>query len=204
RAGRWRSAAQSASLGLVNAPVSLQLASSRTRFGVRWNQQATWLKGRRRFSKAARRASPGGERKRREEGCDRSAARLLSLLKISTRLGSTGEFRGPAYRHDMVTILCTLVSIFAFRFRSRASLELRLLALQHQLAVLRRQRPGRPPLSSLDRLLWVWLYRIWPQIIDAMVLVKPATVVQLHRKGVLDRRNVGQVVAQEAPPGRGG
>jgi hypothetical protein len=94
------------------------------------------------------------------------------------------NFAGQPYRHDMVTILCVQVSIFAFRFRSRASLELRLLALQHQLAVLRRQRPGRPPLSSLDRLLWVWLYRLWPQIIDAMVLVKPATLVQWHRKGV--------------------
>ena len=29
----------------------------------------------------------------------------------------------------------------------------------------------------------MWLYRIWPQVIDAMVLVKPATVVQWHRKG---------------------
>jgi putative transposase len=38
-------------------------------------------------------------------------------------------------------------------------------------------------LSSLDRLLWVLLYRIWPQVIDAMVLVKPATVVAWHRKG---------------------
>ena len=83
----------------------------------------------------------------------------------------------------MLTILSTVVSIFAFRFRSRASLELKLIALQHQLAVLRRQRPGRPQLSSLDRLLWVWLYRIWPQVIDAMILVKPATVVQWHRKG---------------------
>jgi hypothetical protein len=55
--------------------------------------------------------------------------------------------------------------------------------VRHQLTVLRRQRPGRPRLSSLDRLLWVWLYRICPQIIDAMVLVKPATVVQWHRKG---------------------
>jgi hypothetical protein len=25
-------------------------------------------------------------------------------------------------------------------------------------------------------LLWVWLCRIWPQIIEAMILVKPATV----------------------------
>jgi putative transposase len=83
----------------------------------------------------------------------------------------------------MGSILSAFVSIFAFRFRSRASLELKLIALQHQLAALRRQRPGRPQLSSLDRLLWVWLYRIWPQVIDAIVLVKPATVVQWHRKG---------------------
>jgi hypothetical protein len=73
----------------------------------------------------------------------------------------------------MLTILSAVVSIIAFRFRGRASLEPKLLALQHQLAVLRRQRPGRPQLSSLDRLLWVWLYRIWPQVIDAMILVKP-------------------------------
>jgi hypothetical protein len=82
----------------------------------------------------------------------------------------------------MVTILCALVSIFEFRVRSRASLELELIALRHQVTVLRRQRPGRPQLSSLDRLLWVWLYRIWPQVIDAMVLVKPATVVQWRRR----------------------
>jgi putative transposase len=81
----------------------------------------------------------------------------------------------------MVTILFTVVSILVFRFRSRAALELRLVALQHQLAVLRRQRPGRPQLS---RLLWVLLYRICPQVIDAMVLVKPATVVAWHRKGM--------------------
>ena len=83
-------------------------------------------------------------------------------------------FAGRPYRHVMVSILSAFVAMSAFRFRSRASLELKLIALQHQLAVLRRQRPGRPQLSSLDRLLWVLLYRIWPQIIDAMVLVKPA------------------------------
>jgi hypothetical protein len=49
----------------------------------------------------------------------------------------------------MVTILCALVSIFEFRVRSRASLELELIAPLHQVTVLRRQRPGRPQLSSL-------------------------------------------------------
>jgi putative transposase len=83
----------------------------------------------------------------------------------------------------MVTILFVLVSILEFRVRSRASLELELVALRHQVAVLRRQRAGRPQLSSLDRLLWVWLYRIWPRVIDAMTLVKPTTAIRWHRKG---------------------
>jgi len=83
----------------------------------------------------------------------------------------------------MVAILFAIISIFAFRLRSRAALELKLVAIEHQLAVLRRQRPGRPQLSSLDRLLWVLLYRIWPKVIDAMVLVRPATVIEWHRRG---------------------
>ena len=77
----------------------------------------------------------------------------------------------------MITILTALISLLSFRFRSRASLELELIALRHQVTVLRRQRPGRPKLFSMDRVLWVWLYRLWPQALDAIMLVKPATVV---------------------------
>ncbi len=76
-------------------------------------------------------------------------------------------------------------SIGAFltgRFHSRAVLELENLALRHQLHVLHRQRPGRPRLITIDRLLWVWLYRLWPRCLDTIVLVKPATV-QWHRQG---------------------
>src|SRR5471032_1080461 len=83
----------------------------------------------------------------------------------------------------MITLLSAVGSLLSFRVRSRASLELELVALRHQVTVLRRQRPGRPRLFSTDRLLWVWLYRIWPQVLNTMVLVKPATVVQWHRKG---------------------
>jgi putative transposase len=83
----------------------------------------------------------------------------------------------------MITLLSAVASLLSFRVRSRASLELELVALRHQVTVLRRQRPGRPRLFSTDRLLWVWLYRIWPQVLNTMVVVKPATVVQWHRKG---------------------
>ena len=59
----------------------------------------------------------------------------------------------------MITLLFALVSLLSFRVRSRASLELELVTLRHQVIVLRRQRPGQLRLLSPDRLLWVWLYR---------------------------------------------
>jgi hypothetical protein len=66
----------------------------------------------------------------------------------------------------MLTLLRFIVSVLVRRFRSRAVLELENLALRHQLHVLRRQRPGRPQLFAIDRLLWVWLYRLWPRCLE--------------------------------------
>ena len=83
----------------------------------------------------------------------------------------------------MLTILSAMASLVSFRFRRRVSLELEVLALRHQLAVLHRQRPGRAWLGRGDRLLWGWLYRIWPCCLEVMVLVKPVTVIQWHRQG---------------------
>jgi hypothetical protein len=59
----------------------------------------------------------------------------------------------------MLADISALFSWLAGRFRSRADLELEVMALRHQLAVLRRQHPGRSRLFSIDRLLWIWLYR---------------------------------------------
>jgi len=77
----------------------------------------------------------------------------------------------------MLALIAALSSLLVCRFRSRAALELELVALRHQLAVLRRQPPRRPKLTSMDRLLWIWLYRGWPRCLKVMVLVKSATVV---------------------------
>jgi hypothetical protein len=83
----------------------------------------------------------------------------------------------------MLALITTLSSLLVYSFQSRVALELEVVALGHQLAVLRRQQPGRQKLTSLDRLLWVWLYRIWPRCLKVMVLVKSASVVQWHRAG---------------------
>jgi transposase InsO family protein len=83
----------------------------------------------------------------------------------------------------MHSLFSELFSWLTCRFRGRVELELEVIALRHQLAVLRRQRPGRIQLFAIDRLIWVWLYRLWPRFLEAMVLVKPATVIQWHRHG---------------------
>jgi hypothetical protein len=83
----------------------------------------------------------------------------------------------------MFTILSAILSGLSCRFRGQSSLELEVVVLRHQLAVLRRQHPGRPRLGPWDRLVWAWLYRLWPQCIEFMVLVRPTTVIQWHRAG---------------------
>ena len=59
----------------------------------------------------------------------------------------------------MLTHIYAAPAMLVCRFRSRAELELEIVALRHHLSVLQRQRPGRPRLCVIDRLLWVWLYR---------------------------------------------
>jgi transposase InsO family protein len=66
--------------------------------------------------------------------------------------------------------------------RTRHDLGLEILALRQQLAVLKRQRP-RPRLNRGDRLFWVALRRFWSRWMDALIVVKPETVLSWHRAG---------------------
>jgi len=68
-------------------------------------------------------------------------------------------------------------------FRSRASLEAEIMALRHQLIVLRRKSPKRLAFSNFDRLIFASLYRIAPNVLNALVIVKPETVIRWHRAG---------------------
>ena len=68
-------------------------------------------------------------------------------------------------------------------FRSKTSLEAEILALRHQLNVLRRTSPRRPVFSNFDRMVFICLYRIAPRILDALTIVEPETVIRWHRAG---------------------
>jgi hypothetical protein len=68
-------------------------------------------------------------------------------------------------------------------FQSRERLKAEIIALRHQLNILGRKVPKRPRLSGGDRTVFVWLYRLFPQIADAFTVVRPETVVGWHRAG---------------------
>jgi hypothetical protein len=52
-------------------------------------------------------------------------------------------------------------------FRSRASLQVEILTLRHQINVLRRKSPQRLGFTSIDRLVFAGLYRLAPGVLDA-------------------------------------
>ena len=83
----------------------------------------------------------------------------------------------------MLIFLATLLAILSSVFRSRAALEWENLALRHQIGVLRRSARKRPKLTPLDRLLWVWLSRVWSDWRTALAIVQPKTVIAWHRRG---------------------
>src|ERR1700758_1894003 len=66
---------------------------------------------------------------------------------------------------------------------ARASLQAEILALRHQLNVLRRKSPQRITFTSIDRLVFAGLYRLAPGVLDALKVVRPETVIRWHRAG---------------------
>lgn len=82
----------------------------------------------------------------------------------------------------MFTVLCSLIRILLSAHRGGLESALENLALRRQLAVLKRPRP-RVRLRKADRYFWIWLSRVWRNWRDALVIVRPETVVAWHRKG---------------------
>src|SRR3984893_520215 len=95
--------------------------------------------------------------------------------------------------------VCSLIWLaLVGAFRSRVSLAAENTILRHQLNVLRRKSPKRPTFGTLDRLIFASLYRLAPQVLGALAIVKPETVIKWHRAGFRSywrwksRRRVGR------------
>jgi len=97
-----------------------------------------------------------------------------------------------------MTWLVSLLDCLAAALRSRAGLQAENLALRHQLAVLRRGSK-RPQLRQADRLLWAWLSRAWSGWREAIVIVKPETVIAWRRRKF---REYWTKLSRSGKPGR--
>lgn len=81
----------------------------------------------------------------------------------------------------MLDSFILLVRFGASIFRTRAGLQAENLALRHQLCVLQRS-VERPRIQPADRLLWSLLSRIWSRWEEALIFVKPDTVIRWQRR----------------------
>ena len=79
----------------------------------------------------------------------------------------------------MTDLLKLIVGVLASLLRSRAKLEAANLVLRQQVNVLRRRTPKR----NTDRFLFVWLYRWFPSVLEAVAIVRPETIIRWHRAG---------------------
>ena len=82
----------------------------------------------------------------------------------------------------MLRFILDLVTAVRVFFLCRTDLALEILALRQQVAVLKRKRP-RPKLNRMDRLFWTALRSFWSRWAEALLIVKPETVVGWHRAG---------------------
>jgi len=83
----------------------------------------------------------------------------------------------------MVAFLILFLHVLISPFKTRARLEAEIVLLRHQLNVLRRRVPSKPKLAVADRLLFVWLHRLFPSLLNAITIVRPETVIRWHRTG---------------------
>lgn len=83
----------------------------------------------------------------------------------------------------MVGVLKTLLWVIPGRIKSPVGRDAELIALRHQVDVLRRKSQKRVRLTGWDRFLFALLYRLQPRVLGSITIVQPETVIRWHRRG---------------------
>jgi hypothetical protein len=83
----------------------------------------------------------------------------------------------------MIALSWFVLGVLASPFKSKIRLEAENATLRHQLVVLRRKLKGRARLTNNDRWFFVQLYRWFPSILPALMIIRPETLVRWHRAG---------------------
>ena len=83
----------------------------------------------------------------------------------------------------MIAGISLVLNLLAAFFKSKSRLEAENAALRQQLIVLQRKLRGRIQFDNGDRLFFVQLYRWFPSVREAMLIIRPETLVRWHRAG---------------------
>jgi hypothetical protein len=78
----------------------------------------------------------------------------------------------------MIALGLLFIRLLRDRFKPRQQLGAEIVALRHQLNILQQRAPGRPHLRWVDRALFIWLYRRYPPILNAITVVRPETALR--------------------------
>ena len=78
----------------------------------------------------------------------------------------------------MIALIRLLLALLATSLRSKFFLDAENAALRQQVIVLRRKLRGRVRISNGDRLFFVWLYRLFPSVVRAILIIRPDTLVR--------------------------
>ena len=83
----------------------------------------------------------------------------------------------------MIEFLIKFLLVVRSRLKSRARLEAENIVLRQQMILLSRKARSRARLKNIGRLILIWIYRMFPTILNAITVVKPETVIRWHRRG---------------------
>lgn len=67
-------------------------------------------------------------------------------------------------------------------FCSRSELILEIIALRHQITMLKRGKP-KPKIKNRDRLFWIVISKLWKDWSRVLLIVQPETILKWHRQG---------------------
>lgn len=81
------------------------------------------------------------------------------------------EGGGVVLERAMFAFLTKLLLISRSRLHSRARLQAEILVLRQQVLILRCKSPSRVRLRNIDRVILVWLYRVFPTLLGASTVV---------------------------------
>jgi hypothetical protein len=84
---------------------------------------------------------------------------------------------------QMFEFMIKLLLVARTKLKSRTRLEAENIILRQQVIVLSRKTRSHVRLRNIDRLIFAWLYRLFPSILNAITLVKPETLIRWHRGG---------------------